>query len=183
MSPDENLSDKDLTLKTVMLLALTSVKRCSELNLLDTNHMAVGEDKIIFQLAERPKHLRKRGGKPKPVQFLASGGSLCPVFTLKVYLQRESKLFLAFINPHKSVTTSTIGRWLKTVLATVGVDISKFTAHSIRSASSSKSHVMGASVSDILECGNWSNSSTWQKFYNKPVSDSTFNKTQKVLLS
>jgi len=37
------------------------------MNLLDTKHMAVGEDKIIFQLAERLKHLSK-----KPVQFLDS---------------------------------------------------------------------------------------------------------------
>ena len=79
------------------------------------------------------------------------------------------------------VTTSTIGLWLKTVLFTIGVDVSKFTAHSVRSASSSKVHTMGASVSEILACGNWNNFTTWQRFYNKPVV-STLNSVQKCML-
>ena len=178
MIPEDDLSNKDLTLKVVMLMALTSIKRCSELQMLDTQHMAVGENKVIFQPSERPKNCKKKGGKAPPVTFITSGGELCPVASIKSYLKRtnswrkensESKFFLSHINPHKRVSASTIGRWLKTVLANVGVDISKFTAHSVRSASSSKVHTMGASVKEIMNCGNWNSSSTWQTFYNKPV--------------
>ena len=152
---DENLSNKDLNLKTCMLLALTAIKRCSDLHILDTKFMAVGEDKIIFKLGERPKNCRKKGEAPDPITFQATGGTLCPVMTSKVYIDRtkawreensESKFFLSYIRPHKAVTSSTIGRWLKTVLGNVGVDTSKFTAHSTRSASSSKARTMGASV-------------------------------------
>ena len=53
---------------------------------------------------------------------------------------------------------------LKTVLSNVGVDISKFTAHSIRAASSPNAKVMGASVNEIMGWGNWSNSSALQNF-------------------
>ena len=53
---------------------------------------------------------------------------------------------------------------LKTVLSNVGVDISKFTAHSIRAASSPNAKVMGASVYEIMGWGNWSNSAALQNF-------------------
>ena len=63
MECDKNLPDKDLTFKTVMLLALTAAKRASELHLLDTKFMAVGETKIVFQLRQKPKQCKTRGKK------------------------------------------------------------------------------------------------------------------------
>ena len=127
---DSSISDKDLTMKTAMLLALAAVKRASELHLLDTSYMAIGESKIVFQLGEKPKHLRKKGKRPDPIEYFSSGQNLCPVKTLKSYLNRskpwrgsgDSKVFLSFIKPHKAVTTSTISRWLKIILANTGVD-------------------------------------------------------------
>ena len=49
------------------------------------------------------------------------------------------------------------------------MDISKFTAHSTRSAASSKLKTLGASVQEIMNCGNWNSASTWQNFYHKPI--------------
>ena len=130
-----------------MLMALTAVKRCSDLHILDTRYMAIGEDKVIFKLNEKPKGFRKKGETPKPIEYKASGSDLCPVSIIKIYFERtkvwrqnndETKFFLSYVNPHKGVTSSTIGRWLKTVLGNVGVDTTKFTAHSTRSAASSK---------------------------------------------
>ena len=64
LGEDEQLSNKNLTFKTVMLLALTAIKRCSELlSILDVRFMAVGQNKVIFQLAERPKNCRAKGKK------------------------------------------------------------------------------------------------------------------------
>ena len=116
-----------------MLSALTAIKRCSELHILDTKYMAIGTDKIIFQLAIRPKNFKGKGKKPDPIVFKASGGALCPVESIKAYIERtkpwrseqNSRLFISYVKPHKGVTPSTIGRWLKTVLANVGVDVSK----------------------------------------------------------
>ena len=88
LQPERDLSNKDITLKTAMLLALTKMTRASELHLLDTSYMAEGENKIVFKLASRPKHLRKPGSIPKPIEFIKSGEDLCPVGTLKAYLQR-----------------------------------------------------------------------------------------------
>eukprot|EP00111_Clytia_hemisphaerica_P012654 TCONS_00037227-protein len=125
LGKDQELTNKDLTLKTVMLMALTAIKRCSDLHIFDTRYMAVGENKIVFKLSQKPKGFRKKGKSPKPVCFIASGVRLCPVSTIKSYIDRtkawreengETRFFLSFVNPHKGVTSSTIGRWLKTVL-------------------------------------------------------------------
>ena len=50
-----------------------------------------------------------------------------------------------------------------------GIDTDTFTAHSTRSASTSKAGLQGASIKDILKQGPWSNKSTWQRFYNKNI--------------
>ena len=178
MHEENNLSDKDLTLKCAMLLSLLAVTRCSELHLLDTRFMAEGKDKVIFRFAGKPKHHRKKGTEPEPIEFFASREEPCPVKTIKSYVERtekwrgelDTKFFISFVKPHKGVTSATIGRWVKTVLAAVGVDVSKFSAHSTRSASSSKASLKGASIRDILKCGNWSpNTSTWQRHYRRPI--------------
>ena len=50
-----------------------------------------------------------------------------------------------------------------------GIDISVYKAHSTRVASVSKADVMGLSIEDIVNQGNWSNSSTFERFYRKPI--------------
>ena len=57
---DDCLSNQGFSLKSVMILA--NIKRCSDLHIHATNHMA-GENrkiKIIFKMAEKPK-LQKKG--------------------------------------------------------------------------------------------------------------------------
>ena len=168
----------------------STIKRCSDLHILDTKYMALGKDKIIFQLAEKTKNFKKKGQKPDPIIFKTSGGTLCPVSTIKSYIDRtktwrdtdsKSKFFLSYNNPHKPIKSSSIGRWLKTVLSNVGVDVSKFTARSTRAASSSKMKKLGATTPEIMSCGNWNNSSTWQTFYNKPIV-SSIEEAQKTML-
>ena len=55
------------------------MKRSSDLHLLDIRYMAQGDTKVVFQLADKPKHWRKPGTKPDPIEFFASGEVLCPV--------------------------------------------------------------------------------------------------------
>ena len=49
------------------------------------------------------------------------------------------------------------------------VDVGVFKGRSTRSPSTSKAALSGLSVSGNLERGCWSNSSTWQNFYNKQI--------------
>ena len=77
-----------------------------------------------------------------------------------------SQLFLSFINLHKPVVSSTISGWLKNVLRKAGIDMSKVLSRLIQL---DQHLIRGAPIEEILKRGCWSNTSTWQKFYNKNI--------------
>ena len=103
--------------------------------------------------------------------------SLCVVAVLSGYLKRSEKwrasdecqLLLSFAQPRKPVISSTISGWIKNMLTISAVEVGVFKVHSTRSASISKATLSGLSVPEMLERGCWSNSSTWQKFYNRQI--------------
>ena len=68
------------------------------------------------------------------------------------------------------------------VLEGAEIDTKLFQAHSVRAASTSKAKTCGLSVGDILSRGNWSNKSTWQRFYHKEIMSSAQN-FQLILLN
>ena len=81
--------------------------------------------------------------------------SLCTMSTLAEYILHteklcsSSKLFISFIRPHKPVTISTVGRWIKSVLSSAGIDTSVFKAHSVRGASVTSAYIKGVPVTEI----------------------------------
>ena len=74
---------------------------------------------------------------------------------------------LRFIEPHKEICTSTVSRWIIEVLVLACIDTKTFTAHSARSASSSKAKILEAPTKEILKRGHWSKATTFEKFYHK----------------
>ena len=95
--------------------------------------------------------------------------------TLKFHLQAWNKrkedikqLFLSH-RTGRPVATASISRWLREVLSLSGVDISTFGPHSTRGASVSEATRRGATPSQILAHGNWSNLGCYQRFYNRDV--------------
>ena len=62
-----------------------------------------------------------------------------------------------------------MSRWIKDVMSLSGIDVSLFKGHSTRSASTSRARLSGASIQEILGESRWSNESTWEKFYKKPL--------------
>ena len=109
---------------------------------------------------------------------------LCVYSVLEEYLLRiedlrinlkieENNLLLSFIKPYKRVSRDTIARWLKTVMSKAGIDINQFGAYSVRAASVSKAKEKGVPVGDILMKAGWSNETTFARFYQKPVLDTT----------
>ena len=52
--------------------------------------------------------------------------------------RRINLALVSFVKPYKAVTSSMIGHWTKTVLASADIDVSVFSAHSTRCASASK---------------------------------------------
>ena len=60
------------------------------------------------------------------------------------------------------------------MMKAVGIDTNTFSAHSTRSASTSKAKSTGVPMSEILKAANWSSASTFCHFYNRPVSSVLF---------
>ena len=108
---------------------------------------------------------------------------LCPVTTLRAYEERtkerrsdnnRSQLFIAIIKPYNPVTSSTIARWIKSVLTKSGINTDIFKAHSVRCAATSAAAKEGVTTNDILNAADWSSEAVFQKFYHKPEKKSTF---------
>ena len=135
-----------------------------------------------------PTSLAKQSRQGRPiVEFyfpsLKANTMLCPVSTLSTYLDKtrplrgeETRLFVSFVRPHKAVSSSTIARWLTSVLEQSGVDPSIFRAHSLRGASASAAARGGITTEDILKAANWSSESVFQRFYHKKVDKAAYGK-------
>ena len=179
--PSNNyLSDRLLTLKLTMLLALASACRCSELKCLDIRYMTKTENSYIFEFSKVTKSWRKCKAPPSLELFnFESNTNMCVVSVLEAYLLRSAgwrshnkhQLLLGTVSPHDEVAKSTISGWVKTVLGKAGIDTNIFKAHSSRSASTSKARIGGCSLQDILKRGQWSGKSTWQKHYHKTIAN------------
>lgn len=63
------------------------------------------------------------------------------------------------------------------MLSQAGIDISVFSAHSTRGASSSKAISQGVSVKEIMAMADWSNSSTFSTFYKRKITSKSFTNT------
>ena len=106
--------------------------------------------------------------------------ALCSFFYCQEYIRRtqtyrpdsssKDLLFLSYIKSHKPVKICTIAHWVKE-LSLSGIDISQFSAHSTRSASTSTAFKSGVPISDIMKVADWTPASTFKKFYQKPIKD------------
>ena len=174
--PLHEINLKELALKLVMLIALTTGQRCQTLTFLDTSEQYMQKNNTCFNFA-LTEHLKQ--DKPGKVfgnvrLYKYPVRELCVYEILDYYLQateklrNSSKLLVSYIKPYKAVTSSTIGRWIKTLLGQAGVDTEIFSGHSTRCASTSKA-LMSVSTDVILATAAWTEESTFWKFYNKPV--------------
>ena len=168
-----------------MLLALTRPSRSADLTSLNLKGFRTTPEGAVFV----PVALAKQSTANKPIKDFffprfTENVRLCPVQSLTLYIERtkqlrgeSSQLFIAIIKPHLPVTSSTVARWLKQVIGDSGIDTSIFKAHSVRGASTSAAANQWVTTEDILKAADWSNSSTFQRFYYKPVRNATFGRT------
>ena len=176
----KDLSDKELTLKLTMMLALTATSRCSEISYLNINFMAKTEGKYIFSFNKLTKVCRSKSQPTLSFQDFEQDKSVCIVSPLNIDIecsepwrqgQQKGQLMLSFVKPHNEVVKSTILGWIREVLKQSGINVAHFKVHSLRSASSSKVQMSGLPVEQILKSGNWSTKSTRQKLYNKNIEE------------
>jgi len=185
LSPVKQLSLKDLTLKLVMLLALTNAARIDTVHKLSVNQFKKTSSEFVFQFSSLLKQSRP-GFECSSMRVKAypPDRRLCTYFVMKEYLLRtrnlrkqEECLLLSYVKPHSGVSKDTVARWIKTVMCRAGIDISLFGAHSVRSAVTSKANERAVPIQDILKTAGWSRESTFAKYYKKKVAhEDTFQK-------
>lgn len=182
---NDSLSLQDLTHKTAMLMSLTRPSRSADLMQLNLAFRQSLPEGVIFKAVELAKQSRQN--KPMSDFFYPKfphNKQLCPVETLTMYIKRTEsirkgtadRLFLAVVNPHNPVSSSTIARWLRTVLEKAGIDTAIFKAHSVRGAAATAAAAAGITTMDIMNAADWSTESVFQKFYYKPSYNATFGK-------
>ena len=176
------LSLKELTLKLTFLLTLLSGQRCQIVKFFSVKNMELSDLKCTFVITEKVKQSRV-GTHLKPVEFLAypEDEKLRVTKHLQEYIEKTqilridcSQLLLSHVKPHGPASKDAISRWCKNVLKSAGIDASRFTAHSTRSASTSFLEERNVNIKDIMTSAGWSSEMTFQRCYHKPV-DNAFN--------
>ena len=178
--PDTNaLSLKDITLKLVILVAITTAQRGQSLHLMDIANMVKEKDSLTFMLASSIKQTQP--GRPLSeltIQLKAypHDQKLCVVRTCSIYLDKtkelrgnETRLFITHQKPHKPAGRDTIRCWIQQIMASAGIDVTVFKPHSVRSAATSKAKLNNASIADILKAAGWTSATTFAKYYDKPI--------------
>lgn len=127
----------------------TSAARASEIHLHDIKLFVNNSTGYVLQFGKNTKTLKQ--GKPRsPIKFyLFTENKRCVFVIIDLYLsgieeydEKQSQL-LSFLEPHGSISTSTLSGSIMEVLAQSDIDPNKFSAHSTRSAPSSKANDFG----------------------------------------
>ena len=180
MPENHDLELRELSLKLVMLLAITTASRSSELHKIQVSTLVDKGDEIQFHIAGLTKS-RKVGEGPMVIRVAQyePEGKLDVTDCVRTYLGKTAvirqpgvagdQLLISFIPPHGPLAPSSVARWLKWGLRDAGIDTSKYQAHSTRAAATSKAALEGLNMSQILQQANWSRAATFKKYYHKSV--------------
>jgi integrase len=174
--PNSELSVKRLLQKSLSLLALVSACRVSELANL-SSQVVKRPGVWTFKFLKWKKNSSVKNSCLDLNIFAFHQELVCPLAGLSAYLdatkghrQDTLNVFLTLQAPFRAARANTLARHLKSVLKEAGIDINRFSAHSYRSASTSKSLCQGVPIGDILARATWSSPSTFNRFYAKKPS-------------
>ncbi|MPC25694.1 ATP-binding cassette sub-family F member 2 [Portunus trituberculatus] len=161
---------------TSCLMLLVSGQRGQTLHLLDIRNMTVSNSKVSFRIGDFLKTSRP-GNHLSELVFEAYDPNrlICVYTAIRSYLDRTretrgstTKFFVTTKNPVKLASRDTLHRWTKVAMRDAGIDLSIFSPHSTRSASSSKASLT-LPVPLILAIMGWSTESVFAKYYKKPL--------------
>ena len=182
--PHKNLTMKQLTLKTCMLIALSSSDRAQTIQQIRCDQCvrtAKGIEFPIFSKLKTSRHLRRPRVVvcpkwPDPAldvercvtDYMARSVTLRYRVVSKLKLPKPTQLFISF-KSGLPVSRPTISRWLTEVMSMAGIDTSYFKGHSTRVASTSKAKSRGANPTQLMNQGDWTNISTFERHYQREI--------------
>ena len=174
---NHSLSLKSLSLKLVVLLALTRPSKSSDLSNLSLKSMRILPDGLQFNPVCLSKQSRpSRPLKPFTFPSFSANELLCPKETVQAYVARtesfrgegKDKLLLSYVRPHNPICSSSVARWIVTILKLAGIDTATFKSHSVRSASATAAVSAGITTNQLMEAADWRLESVFERFYYKP---------------
>ena len=183
--PMHNASLRDLTIKTVFLLAAASGQRRSSIHALTTAPGHIRWEKNRVRLIPHGRFLAKNQRESsRPLEIvlpsISSFSSVredrvwCPVRALKWYLGKtkqirtSDQLFVSFIPPHRAVSADTISRWIVEAVKSAGDPVilhQTVRAHDTRGLAASWALFRGVPMEDIMKAAYWSNPNTFISCY------------------
>jgi hypothetical protein len=155
--------------KGAFLMALTTAKRAAELVALlcDDTHFHKEGDNLRFvpsrlTKTDRPGHLTP----PFYVKPWKDNLCVCPVETIRLILKERDRLhlqlsavFFSWTFPHHPLDAAAFERCIRYCLVKAGIQAAPGSTRSIAALAA------GASLGKVLGLGNWSNASTYFRFY------------------
>ena len=178
---NEHLSLEMLTRKLTCLLCLLSGQRAQAISALNLDYYSKDHISISFYIPKIMKNT-KPGKHQEPLRFqhFPINEKLCVVKCFEEYRRRTElirenlegapkQLILSFAYPHMPVGTQTLARYVKNFLLQAGIDITVFTAHSTRKASSNMANNLGLSLKDINKAAGWFSKNTFADHYKLPI--------------
>ncbi len=177
LSPANSLSLKQLSLKLVMLIALSTAQRSQTIHKLRLENLYYKGSAAYFRITDLIKQSRPgKSGLTVRLEAYPVDRRLCVVTYLKHYINQtrklrgqETQLFISFKKPHSAISKDSISRWINFVMQDAGIDVTSFKPHSTRAAAASAADKLGVPVPLILKTAGWANEKTFQKYYNKPL--------------
>lgn len=178
--PHGNLSLETLSKKTLTLLALVTAQRVQTISLIRISNINTCDSNLVtIKIPDNIKTSRPNSFQPiLKLPFYNENPSICPAKCLIDYINKTSTLretsndylFISYIRPYKKLSSQRLSHWIKDTLEKSGIDISIFSAHSTRHASTSRAHSLGVNIDVIRKTAGWSESSaTFARFYNKEI--------------
>ena len=166
--------------KLVVLLALTRPSRSNDLSNLSLKAMRVLPDGVQFNPVCLSKQSRpSRLLKPFTLPSFSSDKRLCPKEALQAYAARtesfrgegKDKLLLSYVKPHNPISSSSVARWIVTLLKLAGIDTDTFKSQ--RSASATAAASAGVTTNQIMDAADWRSESVFERFYYKPANSNS----------
>ncbi len=189
--PIEQVSERLLTLKTVLLLAISSLKRVGDLQALSVASIDFTPGLAKVFLYPRVGYVPKvPSSVPRPVVLQAfcplpfrepnqeKLNCMCPVRALDAYVHRTAlwrksdQLLVCYGPPKKGFPAAkqTLSRWIvdAIIVAYESSDLPSplgVKAHSTRGMAASKAFFAGVPIQDICDAAGWSTPLTFVRFY------------------
>ena len=185
-SPPEALSLMALTMKFAMLLVILTGHRGQTIFSIERKAIECNDKALVISFTQRLKTTRPgRHCDEAVLPAFAKDPRLCVVKTYRAYIKRTlrykakpRKLFIATQKPYGPIKRETFSRWIKTVMAKAGINSERFSPHSTRGAATSKAWAKGLPIGTIMKSAGWESSSTFRKFYERPITrEGAFAKT------